>query len=420
MVFYGWWVVLSASLAWAASGPGHSFGINEFVDSFILELNATRTSISVVWVSASWVSALFVPCAGAMLDKCGSRRLLLLVTVPYVVTIALMRYATSSLAVLCALVAGMRLLGPECLTLVSQTSVSLWFTRNRGRAQAVVGLVRVFFFMEPVLFAWMISEFEWRGAYGVIAIAAGCLLVAALLLMRDSPEKMGLLPDGDDGAVAYKRVLDLSMADGSGSLAGGGANGEEEEQEIDTVNGDDEATLEGGREEDCRGGSGGGGVKKKKEAYSAVVPIECSKRSTEGTSSVNDDTEESLAGAKNDEGGSININIDGNLPTNNTDLRPSAEGTVDEADGADFKWVLRQRVFWQATLCSAVGGFYWGGMNYHINDHVHLVSGLSAVEAAAAIYAPLAVVSNVVSTLLGLFVVDKLSTRTLVRAWAAR
>jgi hypothetical protein len=228
---------------------------------------------------------------------------------------------------------------------------------------------------------------------------------------------MGLLPDGNDGAVAYKRVLDLSMADRSGSLAGGGANSEEEEQETDTVNGDNEATLEDGRDEDRRGGGGRGG--KKKEAYSAVVPIKCSKRSTEGTSSVNDNKEESLASAKNGEGGSININIDNLLP-NNTDPRPSAEGTADGADGADFKWVVRQRVFWQATLCSAVGGFYWGGMNYHINDHVHLVSGLSAVEAAAAIYAPLAIVSNVVSTLLGLFVVDKLSTQTLVRAWAAR
>ena len=52
-IFYGWWVVLGSVLLRLASAPGHSFGINAFVEHFVADLDLERTLISSMWLVAS-------------------------------------------------------------------------------------------------------------------------------------------------------------------------------------------------------------------------------------------------------------------------------------------------------------------------------------------------------------------------------
>ena len=205
MVFYGW-VVVGACLACAmASGPGHTFGINEFIESFMAELHVGRTKISTLWIAASLFSASMVGATGYALDKWGSRRVLACALVPYVATVYALQFATQ-FEHLVVLVALMRFLGPETLMLTANSTVNRWFIVKRGKATALLGASRLFFYAEPVLMSSLIAAYGWRRTYGILAVACGALIMVSLVWIRDSPESCGLRPDGGGGAPVYTKL----------------------------------------------------------------------------------------------------------------------------------------------------------------------------------------------------------------------
>ena len=94
--------------------------------------------------------------------------------------------------------AGIRTLGQGSLTLIPTTLVAIWFIRLRGRATALttlgMGASTAAF---PPLIHWLVSDYGWRDAWIVLGIlVCAVLLLPSLLLVRRSPESVGLLPDG--------------------------------------------------------------------------------------------------------------------------------------------------------------------------------------------------------------------------------
>ena len=137
--FRGWLVVLGCAMVYECSGPGHTTGINAFVDDFIRDLGISRTSVSTTWFIASMASACSVPFAGWVFDRLGARRMIMLLAPTYVATL-LSLSRVQSWAALTACVAGLRFLGPECCVLIATTTPQLWFVRHRGRANAVISV----------------------------------------------------------------------------------------------------------------------------------------------------------------------------------------------------------------------------------------------------------------------------------------
>ncbi len=83
--------------------------------------------------------------------------------------------------------------------LIPTTLVALWFVRFRGRVMALnsLGLVASQAVFPPIILL-LITAFGWRSAWIVLALLVwGVLLLPAILLVRRSPESVGLLPDGD-------------------------------------------------------------------------------------------------------------------------------------------------------------------------------------------------------------------------------
>ena len=83
--------------------------------------------------------------------------------------------------------------------LPSNAAVARWFVRRRGRA---LGIATAGISMGGVIFVpltqWLIARLGWRAAFAWLAVL---ILVVAVppvaLLMRRSPESMGLCPDGE-------------------------------------------------------------------------------------------------------------------------------------------------------------------------------------------------------------------------------
>jgi MFS family permease len=196
-VYYGWIILIAASLGLMMTMPGQTVSVSVFLDSIIEELGITRTLISLMYTVATLGGSVFLPFIGRFIDRRGPRLTVILIA--------------SALAVACifmGLIQGLvmlflgfmmiRSLGQGSLSLVSQHVVNLWFVRRRGLALGLSGLgFAIGTALFPLLINALISNYGWRTAYMLLGgLVAVTILPLGALFYRGHPEEYGLVPDG--------------------------------------------------------------------------------------------------------------------------------------------------------------------------------------------------------------------------------
>jgi MFS family permease len=130
------------------------------------------------------------------MDKWGTRKVLGIVTPIYILVLLLMRFVTNVVPELVILISFLRLLGPECLILISRSTLNRWFVEQRGKASAMMSVPTGLVFMtQSILVSFLIEKFGWRNSYTITAMILTPCLVTGVVLLRDSPESVGLKPD---------------------------------------------------------------------------------------------------------------------------------------------------------------------------------------------------------------------------------
>ena len=196
--YYGWVILAIASLSVFASGPGQTFTVSVFVDPMIAELGWSRSLISGLYALGSVTAAVVVIAVGRLLDRFGARVMLVAVGIVFGLAVIWMSRVGSAFDMYLGFTA-IRTLGQGSLTLIPTTLVAIWFVRARGRATALVAIggaagAAIF----PLLNHGLIVQFGWRGAWVALAFVIwGFVVIPALLLVRRSPESVGLRPDGE-------------------------------------------------------------------------------------------------------------------------------------------------------------------------------------------------------------------------------
>jgi sugar phosphate permease len=196
--FYGWAVVAVATLAAFLSGPGQSYVFSIFVDPIIEDTGIGRVELSTLYAMGTAISALMVVVVARLVDRFGARVMLAGIGVALGVACLGMSFAAGPLMLFVGF-AALRALGQGSLPVTANMLAARWFVRRRGRAVAVValGLAASNALLPPVAQA-LVGALGWRGAYIVLGGAVILLLVpAALFVVRDRPEAVGLQPDGD-------------------------------------------------------------------------------------------------------------------------------------------------------------------------------------------------------------------------------
>lgn len=196
--YYGWIVLPVAGLAMFISGPGQTYSFSVFVDPIIQETGWSRSTVSGLYTAGSLTASTAMLIVGRLLDRFGARVMLIAVGSLFGVG-ALWMSSVSNPFELYAGFAAMRLLGQGSLTLIPTTLIALWFVRLRGRVMAInsLGAVVSQATFPPLIF-FLITAVGWRSAWVFVALIIwGVLLLPAFLLVRRTPESVGLLPDGD-------------------------------------------------------------------------------------------------------------------------------------------------------------------------------------------------------------------------------
>ena len=201
--FYGWYVTAAFSvMVFASAGIRHAVG--PFLKPMVADLHVDRATFSLVIALGLFLYGAFMPVIGHLVDRVGAR--LVTSTGCVVLAGALVLTAFSrtmwDLALAYGVLAavGLAATGP----VVANAVVARWFVARRGTAVSILSSAAMagMSLMVPGV-AWLILTLGWRTAYLAIAgFAVAGLLPLCVLLVRESPESLGLQPDGIAGATA--------------------------------------------------------------------------------------------------------------------------------------------------------------------------------------------------------------------------
>lgn len=198
-IYYGWILVGVACVfyGFAISPAYYSWGIVGRAQSAELELTHAQHGFAFGLFSISY--SLMGALAGALLNRLGVRVMvtsgLLATTLGFLwlsrVQSALETYAAFGLLI--GFGVGVSSIVP------AQTLASNWFIRYRGRAIAIIFAAGGIVAKGITKFdAWMLKQTDWRDIWLVFAGVSLATALLAATLVRNRPEDMGLLPDGED------------------------------------------------------------------------------------------------------------------------------------------------------------------------------------------------------------------------------
>lgn len=223
--FYGWWVVLAAATIILVAGAGPLYVFSTLVDPLEEEFGWSRATIGAGPSIAAVMAGLTVPVAGYLVDRVGVRPLLVAgatlvgggnLALSQVQALWQFYISVSVIAV------GMSLASLQ----VCQVAIAHWFVKRRGRAVGILGAGEGAAGLMVLLAALLIAFFGWRTGLMIMGIGQLTICVSLTATVRQRPEEMGLLPDGEPPASGEAPASPLP--EGPGTEGGDGSMGQEE------------------------------------------------------------------------------------------------------------------------------------------------------------------------------------------------
>jgi MFS family permease len=196
--FYGWWVTAASFVVLFVTVGVGLYAPPVFLVPLQDHFGWSRAAIAGGSATAALVSGIASPFAGVLIDKYGSRRVMvsgaLLMACGFgflgLVQSLWHLYALNALAAI----------GIACAAWVpNQTLISNWFEKKRGLAMgvALTGIGFGGLAMAP-LAGLLIVRFGWRLAFvGLSSLLLVIVVTVVLGIVRDRPADLGLLPDGE-------------------------------------------------------------------------------------------------------------------------------------------------------------------------------------------------------------------------------
>jgi MFS family permease len=197
MMYYGWRIVIATSCTlFVCSGIGF-FTFPVFLKFIEADLHVGRDSLSYAGALGALAAGFATPAIGYALDRFGARA----VMIPGAVLLStsyLLLSRSDSILHLYALFLTIGVGMAATTILPSQTLISRWFVRRRGRAMGITAVSAALggMFWMPVS-SRLIEGLGWRNAYEVLGIVVAAVSLPLIsLFIRSSPQAMGLAMEG--------------------------------------------------------------------------------------------------------------------------------------------------------------------------------------------------------------------------------
>ncbi|MEE9279025.1 MAG: MFS transporter [Myxococcota bacterium] len=199
-VYRGWWVVLVSGIGLMLHyGPVISGTFGVFLKPLSEEFGWSRTEISLGFSLSTLVLSAALPIIGRLLDRFGARRVIVPSLLLFGLGVLSFSILLPELWHFYAIYVLLGVVGSGTTPVSFSKVISHWFDRRRGIALALIATgSSLGAFVLPPFAQALIDSVGWRQAYfllGLLVIAVTVPVVG--LFLRDTPQMVGLLPDGD-------------------------------------------------------------------------------------------------------------------------------------------------------------------------------------------------------------------------------
>jgi len=211
-IFYGWWIVGACFFIAFYVSSVIFYGFTVFFEPLVREFGWSYTQVSFASSLRGLEMGILSPLIGSLVDRLGSRKLLLAGTITVGIGLILLSY-THSLSMFYGAMVFIAFGAGGCTSVVTMTAVARWFRKDIGKA---LGIMSAGFgasgLMLPLI-VWLVDACGWRTALIALGLGMWIIGIPLALIVRDSPEQYGYLPDGasPDGPT----IRDDSQAMGS-------------------------------------------------------------------------------------------------------------------------------------------------------------------------------------------------------------
>lgn len=212
--YYGWVVIVIAAVCNFFSGPGQTYFISGFIDSYIGHFNWSRSLVSGVYSGGTLAAGLLLFLVGRMIDRYGHRVMTVIIGALLGAACLWSSFIISPVMLFFSFFL-LRFLGQGSLTLLPSTLVPQWFIKRRAFALCLATLGGVAgSALLPHLNIWMIQNWNWSVAWRVWTVMLWVIfLPLAYVFIRNKPEDMGLLPDNKVSKTTGENVCDETEED---------------------------------------------------------------------------------------------------------------------------------------------------------------------------------------------------------------
>ena len=197
-VFYGWWIVAVSAVIDALKHGTFNRGFTLYVLPLRQEFGIGVAAISLADMLGRMVAGFFGPFAGYAVDRFGARAMLIFGGIASGLGFILLT-STKSYWYFLLVFVGLLSLGFRAgYNNATVPALNQWFRRRRSLAMSSASTGTGFggFLVTPLM-GLLVLTLGWRIAAMASGIGIIVIVVPLSLLVRRTPESMGLLPDGD-------------------------------------------------------------------------------------------------------------------------------------------------------------------------------------------------------------------------------
>ena len=196
--FYGWLILGTSGSTQIVRNAAATLTLAVFMYPMAEDLGWSRTVLAGA-VSVGGLASTFIsPVTGWLIDKYGARAVLTSSIMILGVSTFLTGWATIPIAFYITYGIG-RIIFSSPVQIGSSVVVSRWFIQKRGRANGIltfchsIGMTGF-----PLMASILIGIYGWQVAWHLLGVGVWVIaLLPVFLLLAETPESVGLLPDGD-------------------------------------------------------------------------------------------------------------------------------------------------------------------------------------------------------------------------------
>jgi MFS family permease len=196
-VYYGWWVLLSTFLLGVISGGVFSHSNSIFFGPIRQELGLSSTQTSLIFSLARAEGSIAGPIVGPLVDRFGARPMIIFGGLIASLGFILLHWVDSYWAFLFIFLGIVSTGKSAGLGQTLLSAVNRWFVRRRSLAMSIciTGFSSGGAFILPAI-TLGVHTIGWRDVMLYSGIFMALAVVPLGLMIRDSPESMGIAPEG--------------------------------------------------------------------------------------------------------------------------------------------------------------------------------------------------------------------------------